>query len=100
MDVTTYQTHVALLPALNTRNGLTPAHWSVTHLCNRCLDYVPAEQLIAHTQIHAAELSGCEDFHSRRPSGTMAPQQLDRCEDTIAASEDPHAPMTTDRRRR
>jgi len=72
MDVTTYQTHVALLPALNTRNGLTPAQWSVTHLCNRCLDYVPAEQLIAHTQIHAAELSGCEDFHSRQPSGTMA----------------------------
>lgn len=95
---TTYQTYVGYLPA--TRSGLSPAHWSISHLCNCCLDYVATEQLIAHAQIHAVEPPGCEDFHSREPSGTMAPKQVDRCEDTIAAFEDPHAPMTTDRRRR
>lgn len=97
MSVTTYQTYVGHLPA--TWSGLTPAHWSIAHLCNRCLDYVPTEQLVAHTQIHANELSGREDFRSRDHSGKMTPKQVDPNEDTITASED-HAPMTTDRRRR
>ncbi len=97
MTVTTYRSYVGHLPA--TRSGLTPAHWSVTHLCNVCLDYVGTEQLITHTQIHADELSGDEDFHCREHSGTMTPRQFDPDEDPITASED-HAPTTTDRRRR
>ncbi len=100
MDVTTYQTNVAFLPALRTGSRLMPAHWSVTHLCHRCYDYVITAQLVAHTQIHADELSGGEDFHSRDHSGTMAPEHLDRCEDTITASNNRHAPTTTTQRRR
>ena len=98
MDATTYQTSVGFLP--DTRSGLTPAHWSVRHLCHRCLDYIATEELIAHAQIHAAELSGCEDFPSRGHSGNMEPKQPDPCEDPMTASEDQHAPMTTDHRRR
>jgi hypothetical protein len=95
---TTYQTYVGHLPA--TRSGLAPAHWSISHLCNCCLDYVATAQLVAHAQMHSAEPSGDEGFHSREHSGTMAPEQLDRCEDTIAASNDRHTPTTTTQRRR
>jgi hypothetical protein len=98
MDATSYQTSVGFLP--DTPSGLTPAHWSVIHLCNRCLDHIVTEQLIAHAQIHAAEQSDCEVFPSRGHSGTMEPKRLDRCEDPITASDDQHAPMTTDHRRR
>lgn len=70
MDVTTYQTYVGYLPA--TRSGPMPAHWSVTHLCNRCFHYVTTQQLITHAQMHETGQSGGEDFRSREHSGTMA----------------------------
>ncbi len=98
MDVTTYQTSIGFLPA--SRSGLTPAHWSVTHLCNRCFDYIATEELIAHAQIHAVGPSDREAFPSRKPSGTMATKQPDRCEGPIAACDDQHPPITTDHRRR
>ncbi len=97
MDLT-YQTYVGYLPA--TRRGLTPAHWSVTHLCSRCSDYVATADLVAHTHMHTVEPSGGEGFHSRDHSGTMAPKQLDPTEDPITASEDQHPPTTTEQRRR
>ena len=49
MDLT-YQTYVGYLPA--SRSGLSPARWSITHLCSRCQDYVATEALIAHTRSH------------------------------------------------
>jgi hypothetical protein len=100
MDVTTYQTNVVFLPALRTRSRLMPAQWSVMHLCSRCYDYVITGQLVAHAQMHANAPSGDEDFHSGEPSGTMAPERLDRCEDSITPSNDPNPPMTTTQRRR
>jgi len=98
MDVTTSQTYVGYLPT--TRSGLMPAHQSVTHRCHRCLDYVATGQLVAHAQMHANAPSGDEDLHSGEHSGTMAPEHLDRCEDTITASNDRHTPTTTTQRRR
>jgi hypothetical protein len=70
---------VGYLPA--TPSGLSLAHWSVQHLCNRVFDYDATAQLVGHTQIHATEPPDGEDSHSREHSGKMATKQLDPNED-------------------
>jgi hypothetical protein len=64
MDVTTYRTYVSHLPA--TRSGLSPAQWSIQHVCNRCQDQVATDALIAHSRSHALVDAVVDD--SRRAS--------------------------------
>jgi hypothetical protein len=59
---TTFYTLVAYSPP--TPLGLLPGEWMVQHRCSRCHQRVMPEHLVAHAQLHEAEQSGGEDFHS------------------------------------